>query len=274
MGVAHVGVTFSPNKSKKQKKSKKPDNPHPRFVPRSLPHRAWGNDGTVGCPDSVRLILRYGMLTTATTTLGSLYSYQFRGNSVFDPDLTGAGAQPNYFDNWANMYNSYTVLSSRIMVEVLNRTLTNPVSVGVFPAYNTALPASINDLVGMRYARQVSIMGTGNAVKARLTSQMSTSQMFGVPEIAVTADDLYSSVVSTNPAAAQTWYWTICAQVESGTTALDLQFRVILEYDVKFFDPAVVNLSVVRRDEPTTSGAQAASVQSAALAACSCCQHR
>lgn len=270
MGVAHVGVTLSPNKSKK---SKKPDNPHPRFVPRSLPHRAWGNDGTVGCPDSVRLILRYGMMTTATTTLGSLYSYQFRGNSVFDPDLSGAGAQPNYFDNWANMYNSYTVLSSRIVVEALNLTATNPVSVGIFPAYNTALPASINDLVGMRYARQVSIMGTGNAVKSRLTSTMSTSQMFGIPEIAVTADDLYSSVVTTNPAAAQTWYWTLCAQNESGTTSLNLQFRVIIEYDVKFFDPSVVNLSLTPQPA-STSGAHAAAVlQSAALPACSCCRH-
>ncbi len=240
-------------------------------MPRSLPERAWGNDGTVGCPDSVRLILRYGMMTTASTTLGNLYSYQFRGNSVFDPDYTGGGAQPNYYDNWSQMYNSYVVLSSKIKIEVLNLTATNPVLVGVYPAYNTALAASISDLVGMRYAQAKSIMGTGNAVKATLTSSMSTAQIFGIPELAVTADDLYSSVVTTNPASAQQWYWTILAQDESGTTTLNLQLRVVLEYDVKFFDPAVVNLSATRRPEvlPLSSGALAA-VSTPCASSCTC----
>ncbi len=225
----------------------------------------------MGCPDSVRLILRYNMLTTATTAVGSLFSYQFRGNSVFDPDLTGAGAQPNYFDNWSNMYNSYVVLSSKIKIDILNRTATNPVLVGVFPAYNTSLPASINDLVGMRYARSVSTMGTGNAVKASLTSTMSTCQMFGIPEAAVLMDDLYSANSTGNPATAQTWYWTLCAQVESGTTTLDLQFRVTLEYDVKFFDPVVVNLSATRNPTPALpSGAAAAALPQAPACSCRC----
>ena len=263
---------FPPNKSK-QKKNKKPDNSRPRFVPRSLPHRAWGNDGTVGCPDSVRLILRYGMMTTATTTVGALYSYQLRGNSAFDPDFTSTGAQPNYYDSWANMYNSYLVLSSRIMIEVMNLNATAPVLVGVYPAYNTALPAAISDLVGMRYARSVSVLGSGNAVKARLTSLMSTSQMFGIPEIAVPSDDLYSAIVTTNPAAAQTWYWTICAQDEAGSATLNLQLRIILEYDVKFFDPSVVNLSLRTATPAPSSGALAAAVASSATPQCSCCGH-
>ena len=232
------------------------------------------------------------MASSATTTTGALFSYQFRGNSVFDPDLTGAGAQPAYFDNFANIYTSYVVLSSSIEVEWLNVTTTNPVIVGLYPAYNTAIGSTALDCAAMRYAVSKTCMGAGNAVKARLVQAMSTAQQFGIREEAVVDDDLYSAIVTTNPAAAQTWYWTLFAQVEVGSTTLNLPFRVSLVYDVCFFDPAVVNLSAARRSAALEAsqnglfnGAAAAAVssgspplsscalsQSSAVAhGCSCC---
>jgi len=189
-------------------------------------------------------LLRYTQILTPTTTLGNLYSQQFRGNSVYDPDLTGAGAQPSYFDNWANMYNSYVVLSSRIVLESMITSGTNPVMVGVFPAYNTSVPSTQLDCASMRYARSRSNVAVGNAYKVLIPSSMSTAQMFGIPTEAVVMDDLYSAIVSTNPASAQTWYWTVFAQAETGTTTLSGVIRVCIEYDVKFFDPAVVNQSL------------------------------
>jgi len=190
---------------------------------------------------------------------------------VFDPNYTGAGAQPSYFDNWANMCNSYVVLSSRIKLEIMTSTAAAAgfVMTGVFPAYNTAVPTAAVDGSSMRYAKAVSTIAVGNAVKDKLDSSMSTAQMFGVRQQAVVDDDLYSAVVSTNPAAAQTWYWTIFCQVESGTATLSGTIRVVLEYDVKFFDPAVVNLSTTRRltPKPRETEQQQVSAASAAAAA-------
>jgi hypothetical protein len=190
------------------------------------------------------------METAPVTTLGSLFTYQFRGNSVFDPDLTGAGSQPSYFDNWANLYNSYVVLSSRIRIEVFGSTTgasPAPVLAGVFPAYNTATPTTALDGAAMRYSKSVSTSSAGgNAYKALLTNAMSTAQQFGISDDAVVFDDLYSATVTANPAAAQTWYWTVFAQVQSGSTTLQMYLRISLEYDVKFFDPVVVNLSAKR----------------------------
>lgn len=217
----------------------------------------WYDPNVVGIPDSIRTRLRYTMTTTATTTLGTLFSYQFRGNSVFDADYTGGGAQPTYFDNFANMYNSYVVLSSRIRVEALNAAAV-PVLVGVYPAYNTSIGTSSLDCAAMRYAVSKSVYGSGNGVKEILTQNMSTAQQFGLPEEAVVMDDLYSAVVSTNPASAQTWYWTVFAQNETGTASLNLTLRIYLEYDVKFFDPSVVNLSAVRHPQLTGAAAAAA----------------
>ena len=38
-------------------------------------------------------------------------------NSLFDPDQTGTGHQPYYFDQFAALYNRYTVLGSKLTAE-------------------------------------------------------------------------------------------------------------------------------------------------------------
>jgi hypothetical protein len=257
-----------PKKSTKTSKSKRiaksaqsgrSENSAPAFRPiAGVKERHWGGDGTVGVPDSVRVLLRYQTEFTPNTTLGGQFAYQFRGNSVFDPDYTGAGAQPSYFDNWANMYNSYVVLSSRIRIEVMGSTGgagPAPALSAVYPAYNTALSTTALDAAAMRYAVSCSTSSVGgNAYKKVLNNAMSTAQQFGISEDAVVEDDLYSATVTTNPAAAQQWYWTYVAQVESGTTTLAMFCRAMLEYDVKFFDPVVVNLSATRHVKPKTPG--------------------
>lgn len=236
------------------------------FHPQRSVERQWGGDGTVGIPDSIRTILRITGTLTPTTTLGSLYSYQFRGNSCYDPDFTGAGAQPTYFDNYANMYNSYVVLSSKLRLEIVGLTSgTNPVLVGCYPAYNTSLGTTALDCAAMRYAKSLSVLSSGNAVKATLSSSQSTAQQFGIPELAVVTDDLYSGTITTNPATAQTWFWTVFAQAETGTSTLSGVIRWTLDFDVKFFDPVVANLSATRRLQPQVAGGAAAAAASPAL---------
>lgn len=230
---------------------------NPAFKPRSQRETMWYDPSVIGIPDRIRTKLRYQMTTTATTTLGSLFTYQFRGNSVYDPDLTGAGAQPTYYDNMANMYNSYVVLSSRVWLEALN-VAAAPVLVGVFPAYNTSVGSTALDCAAMRYAVSKSLYGAGNAVKAVLTASQSTAQQFGVRPEAVVDDDGYSGAAG-NPSSAATWYWTVFAQNETGTTTLNLTLRMYIEYDVIFFDPVVMNLSAARHSvTPASSSASAA----------------
>jgi hypothetical protein len=91
---------------------------------------------------------------------------------------------------------------------------------------------------------------------------MSTAQMFGIPESAVVCDDLYSAAVTTNPAAAQTWYWAIAQQNIANATTLGSLIRVRLEYDVKFFDPMNISLSATRRLPQLKSSALSAETQS------------
>ena len=76
-----------------------------------------------GFPPNILTRLRYNDIVTLTSTDGSLAIQQMRMNSIFDPDVTSAGHQPLYHDQFAAIYNHYTVVGSKITV-----TFTNTVS--------------------------------------------------------------------------------------------------------------------------------------------------
>jgi hypothetical protein len=226
----------------------------------------WGNDGTVICPDSVRVLLRYTEIINPTTAAGGLYWYVYRGNSCFDPNFTGTGAQPNGFDQWAFFYNSYVVLSSRIRLEIIGNT--NSATYAVAPLYSSSSPASASDVSGMRYAVSKSGILVGNATLIDLTDSMSTAQQFGISEAAVVEDDLYSALVTANVATAQSWFWGIAVQDDLGSSTLNGSIRVLLEYDVKFFDVTQFSLSAHRPDLATSGGGAAAAALPAAANPC------
>lgn len=48
--------------------------------------------------------------------IGFISQYTFRANSMFDPNFTGIGHQPMYRDEYATLYDSYTVIASFIEV--------------------------------------------------------------------------------------------------------------------------------------------------------------
>lgn len=57
-----------------------------------------------------------GVTIPAAPSAGTAGTYAFRANSIYDPDLSGAGHQPMGRDVWASLYNHYLVLSARITV--------------------------------------------------------------------------------------------------------------------------------------------------------------
>ncbi len=67
-------------------------------------------------PYSLKRSFRYAtLLRKEITTANNGYtSHLFRSNSIFDPDETAIGHQPMGRDEWAQFYNTYTVLQSRI----------------------------------------------------------------------------------------------------------------------------------------------------------------
>ncbi len=231
-------------KSTTRRNGKKERGPNatPVFMSQERRERCWGGDGTVVAPDSVRVSLPYEVVLEPATTLGSLYLYQFRGNSAFDPDLTGAGSQPTGFDQWSAFYNEYTVLSSHFEVEYICATSAG-VEVVTYPSYNTTSPSTSFDASSRPYAKRCLLLNAGNGVKETLRSNMSTAQMLGVRDEAIIDDDAYGATISANPGSAAVWYWNVVAQNTTNTNTLADAVRIRLVYDVLFHDRVQLSLS-------------------------------
>lgn len=67
-------------------------------------------------PKQQRCTLRYVALKTVTAAAASTGYVVFSTNGLYDPDISGTGTQPLYFDQLTNLYDHYTVLNSRIRV--------------------------------------------------------------------------------------------------------------------------------------------------------------
>jgi hypothetical protein len=257
MGVSDVGVTSSPNKkTNKNRKGASGPSAQPAFQTRERSQRFWGGDGTVVSPDSVRVTLPYEEVLLPTTSSGGLYSYQYRGNSAFDPNYTGTGGQPAGFDQWAAFYNEYTVLSSRIHIEIISGT-SGTTEYCVFPSYNTTVPATPEDASVRPFAKANIGASGGNGALRHLRQSMSSAQLLGVRKEAIIDDDAYGATVGTNPAATAVWYWTIVGQNLNNSNSLADILRVHLEFDVEFHDRISLSLSS-RTPSVGSSGAAAA----------------
>jgi len=64
-------------------------------------------------PNQITNTLRYCETVTLSLTTGGMQSYFFSCNGLFDPNITGTGHQPLYFDQMITLYDHYTVLRSR-----------------------------------------------------------------------------------------------------------------------------------------------------------------
>ena len=75
----------------------------------------------LGFPKKVKEIHKYAEIVTVSTgASGSTDGvYTFSANGMYDPNITGTGHQPMYFDQLGALYNHYCVVSSKISVKVV-----------------------------------------------------------------------------------------------------------------------------------------------------------
>lgn len=71
-----------------------------------------------GFPQRLYIKLRYVENVAATSTTGSFATYAWRANGLFDPNRTGTGHQPMYYDNCAAIWDHFTVLKSYAKITV------------------------------------------------------------------------------------------------------------------------------------------------------------
>lgn len=104
-------------KSKRSYKPKQAKKPRTKSTSKSREGRITKLNprrGITGFPQELRTTLRYSDVVVLTSTVGSVSTYSFRLNSLYDPDFTGTGHQPYYFDQFAALYQRYCVKGAKI----------------------------------------------------------------------------------------------------------------------------------------------------------------
>jgi hypothetical protein len=196
-----------------------------------------------GVGDTARVTLRYVQFFTVAGTSGVLGKNTFRGNSVFDPDQSGTGAQPVWFDDYALFYNRYRVVGSRCSVLAQGTTNNSlPVLFGLCPQHATAA------LTAEGYLSQpygMSAVASPGTTPAQLSLYISTAKVLGYPGGGVMGSDALSALVSTNPA--HVWYWHVWSQPMDQATTLAGTMYVTIDYDVLFFDKNDGALDLIRQ---------------------------
>jgi len=130
--------------------------------------------GISGFPTTIRTTLKYCDVITLTSTAGAVSQYAFRLNSAYDPDYTGGGHQPYFYDQFAAIYRKYTVMGSTFKASfcpIVSATTTvqpsGPLLIGISSDDDGVLPGSnktIQEVTGSQSALLGNAMG-GNNVK-------------------------------------------------------------------------------------------------------------
>lgn len=81
-----------------------------------------------GFPRMMHFTHVYAQSLILTSTTGAEFTQQFSTNGLYDPDITGTGVQPAYFDQLTPIYDHYTVFKSRFKYTFLTDTDANVVA--------------------------------------------------------------------------------------------------------------------------------------------------
>lgn len=186
----------------------------------------------VGFPDQKSYKLKYFEVISMSSTTGSLSTYLFSANGLYDPNYTGTGHQPMYFDQLMTIYNHYVVTGSKCKVSV--STNSSGTGAGTFVIYlndDTSVTSSnIDGMAEQSSAKSPQIcMVQDNQTTVR-TCYYSAQKLFGANPV---ANSQLKGGVSSNPTEGA--YYTFGWQASVSGSA-NIYVNVEIEYVATFFE--------------------------------------
>ncbi len=158
----------------------------------------------------------------------------FRGNSLYDPDSTGTGHQPRYFDTYATVYGRYKVLASSLRIEAINASTGVASIVSMVPLTEVVAATTLEEISELPSAITTPMVPIAQRGSKTLYHPMiSTKDVCGLLPGQVNDED-WSAGVTSNPS--QIWYWSVGAFSADKATVVDTYIRVRFEFHAVFYD--------------------------------------
>lgn len=181
-------------------------------------------------PDRVSIRMQYVQNNTASTTT-TPFAQIFRGNSIFDPDLSGGGHEALGSDQWLAFYRSFVVIGSRITLQAI------PVggSGALTLSAQSGTTGTITPLVLAEKAYSKTVLLSAGSNPRKVSMYMNTAKVLGIDPVKVRTDDSFTALIgSTNPVEGFHWIWSY--QDPDGATATTARIVTTIAYDVILFD--------------------------------------
>lgn len=173
-------------------------------------------------------------------TTGALASYVFRANSIYDPNFTGVGHSPMGYDQWAVLYNHYTVVGSKITVKFDNSGGTGAsCNVGVYLSDHTTVPyTQASEFIEARKGTTKLITNQRNVVSA--SSWYSAKKFYNVKDIKDNFARL-GGVTGANPT--EQAVFIVWLQSAASATTVNCNVTATIEYIVDWSEPTDLSQS-------------------------------
>lgn len=178
-----------------------------------------------------------GTINAASTLLGT---YGYRLNGLFDPDFTGTGIQPLYFDQMAALYSKYRVYAVDVIVEMSNETEETNMSI-VVPSIANSIGTSPAAAATQRFARNLTLgpKSGGFGIKT-VRFRVDLAKIWGVDQRALHSEDDFAALTTGNPGNV-VYLWLATRNI--GSTATIVRYSVRLVYHCDFHMPVIQPVS-------------------------------
>lgn len=202
-----------------------------------------------GFPTTQTARHRYNTVISLNPSTGSIAKHTFIANGMFDPDSTGVGHQPRGYDEFAEIYNHYTVLGAKIVVRpvgphVSQSNTDNLCKYGIIldddgltTGYTTYTDMAESRLAGG--GRVVTKdLGTGKS----FVKTFSTTKFFNIKN--PVAQSQYQGSVTANPSETAAFVVWACSPVMADTDTYD--FEVTIDFIAVWSEPKFLAESQIK----------------------------
>jgi len=189
--------------------------------------------GVYGLGQSFRTKLRYVENVVLQSVAGAISRNVFSPQNCFDPNFTGTGHQPMYFDQLGAVFNKYKIHEAKIKVSfnVLTETAgTSIFAAGIIGGAGSTISSDPQTNMEDNHGVSTILNGRiGNSGQKTLFLTYAPMRDLGIS----VNDDTLTTDITTG---AGTYFWNVwCADLNSaGTTSLVASVEII--YDIEFTD--------------------------------------
>lgn len=187
-----------------------------------------------GFPEVLRTTLRYQDNYTLTSSSGSAAQQIFRLSSLFDPDFSGTGHQPLYFDQISSIYLNYRVRYAKMHVTFLplsddtEVTTTGPFQVGVSANSTQTFSSTLTTVAEQNNSKSALLARDKSAVPVSMSLTYTPKRDLGISFM----DDTVSAVVGGNPGKP---YFGCIYAADLNLTSGSVKAVVTITFDCEFF---------------------------------------